>query len=220
MNSDRSDPVAVLSGIPQGSVLDPILFVIFINDLPDVVNSMMYLFADDTKLMKEIQSAQDVVVLQNDVSEMDYWSNTWLIKFNLEKCHILTFGKPNPFNNTYRLGSHILQRVKMEKDVGVSVDSNLSFENHIAIKIFKANQIVGLIRRSFAFLDADLFRRLFIAYVRPHLEYAHPVWSPHLKRHINNIERVKRRATKLIDGFKNLEYQERLLRLNLLTFVT
>ena len=98
----------------------------------------------------------------------------------------------------------------MEKDVGVSVDSNLSFENHIAIKIFKANQIVGLIRRSFAFLDADLFRRIFIAYVQPHLEYAHPVWSLHLKKHINNIERFQRCATKLIDGFKNLEYQKRL----------
>ena len=72
MNSDRSDPVTVLNGIPQGSVLGPILFVIFINDLPEVVNSMMYLFSDDTKLMKEIQSAQDVVVLQNDVSEMDF----------------------------------------------------------------------------------------------------------------------------------------------------
>ena len=157
-----SDPVTVLSGIPQRSVLVPILFVIFINDLPDAVNSMMYLFADDTELMKEIQSSQDVVVLQNDVSEMDYWSNTWLIKFNLEKCHILTFGKPNPFNNTYRLGNHILQRVEMEKDLGVSVNSNLSFENH---KISKANQIVGLIRRSFALLDAELFRRLFIAYI-------------------------------------------------------
>ena len=137
MNSDRSDPVTVLSGIPKGSVLGPILFVIFINDLPEVVNSMMYLFADDTKLMKEIQSAQDMVVLQNDVSEMDYWSNTWLIKFNLEKCHILTFEKPNPFNNTYKLGNHILQRVKMEKDLGVTVNSNLSFENHIVIKISK-----------------------------------------------------------------------------------
>ena len=72
MNSDRSDPVTVLSGIAQGSVLGSILFVILINDLPEVVNSMMYLFADDTKLMKAIQNAQDVVVIQNDVSEMDY----------------------------------------------------------------------------------------------------------------------------------------------------
>ena len=80
---------------------------------------------------------------------MDYWSKTWLIKFNLEKCHILTFGKPKSF--AYRLWNHILQ---MEKDLGVLVDSNLSFENHMATKISKANQIVGLIRRSFAFLDA------------------------------------------------------------------
>ena len=80
----------------------------------------MYLFADDTKLI-----------------EMDYWSKICLIKFNLEKCHILTFGKPNPFKNTFRLGNQIIQRVKMEKDLGVSVDSNLSFENHIAIKIYK-----------------------------------------------------------------------------------
>ena len=71
MNGERSDPVSVLSGIPQGSVLGPIILVLFINDLPDAVNSRMYLFADDTKLMKEIQSVQDVVVLQNDVSEMD-----------------------------------------------------------------------------------------------------------------------------------------------------
>ena len=217
VNGDSSDPVSVLSGIPQGSVLGPILFVIFINDLPDVVNSTMYLFADDTKLMKEIQSPQDVVVLQNDVSEMDCWSKTWLIKFNLDKCHVLTFGKPKSSANIYRLGNHILQRVQMENDLGVSVDSNLSFENHMATKISKANQIVGLIRRSFAFLDADLFKRLYIAFVRPHLEYAHPVWSPHLKKYISNIERVQRRATKLIDGFKNLEYQERLLRLNLPT---
>ena len=93
----------------------------------------------------------------------------------------------------------------------------ISFENHMATKISKANQMVGLIRRNFAFLNADLFRRPFIAFLRPHLEYAHPVWSPHLKKHIKNIERVQRRATKLIDGFKNLEYQERLLRLNLPT---
>ena len=120
--------MTVLSGIPQGSVLGPILIVIFINDLPDVATSNVSfkdtLFADDTKLMKEIQSDQDVVVLQNDVSEMDYWSKTWLSKFNLEKYHILTFGKPNPFNNTYRLRNHILQSVKMEKNLGASVDSN------------------------------------------------------------------------------------------------
>ena len=216
VNGSRSDPVAVLSGIPQGSVLGPILFIIYINDLPDVVESTMYLFADDTKLMKEIKMMLDTIALQKDVSEMDAWSKTWLIKFNLEKCHILTFGKPKHIA-PYRLGNRVLDRVQLEKDLGVILDSNLSFESHMSTKISKANQIVGLIRRSFSFLDADLFRRLFIAFVRPHLEYAHPVWSPHLKKHISNLERVQRRATKMIDGFKNLEYQERLHRLNLPT---
>ena len=96
--------------------------------------------------------------------------------------------------------------------LSVILDSNLSFESHMAIKISKANQIAGLIRRSFSFLDGNLFKRLFIAFVRPHLEYA-----PHLKKHINSIERVQRRATKLIDGFKHLTYQERLRKLNLPT---
>ena len=128
------------------SVLGPILFVIFINVLPDVVNSRnsRQLFADVTKLMKEIQSAQGVAVLQNDVSEMDYCSKTWLIKFTPVKCHMLTFGNP-PSHFTHRLGNHILQIVQMEKYLWVSVDLNLSFENHMAIKISKGKQMVGLI---------------------------------------------------------------------------
>ena len=89
-----SDSVTVLSGIPQGSVLGPIFFIVYIKDLPDVVKSTMYLFADDTKLMKEIESIHDILDLQKDILEMDVWSTTWLIKFNLEKCHVLTLGKP------------------------------------------------------------------------------------------------------------------------------
>ena len=147
------------------------------------------------------------------------WSSKWLIKFNLTKCRILTFGKHKNITHAhpYKLGNYVLEHVPEEKDLGVILDSNLSFESHMAIIISKANQIAGLIRRSFSFLDGDLFKRLFIAFVRPHLEYAHPVCSPHLKKHINNIERVQRRATKLIDGFKHLTYQERLSKLNLPT---
>lgn len=127
-----------------------LVIIIFINDLRDVVNSTIYLFADDTKLMKEIQSVQDVVVLQNNVSEMDDWSKTWLIKFNLDKCHILTFKKPKSFVHPYRPVNYIIQKVQIEKDVRVSVNSNLSFENYMAKKISKVNQMVGLIHRSFS----------------------------------------------------------------------
>ena len=114
---------------------------------------------------------------------MDYCSKTWLIKFTLGNYHILTFRNP-PSHFTHILGNHILQIVQMEKNLSVSVDSNVSFENHMATKI--AEQMVRLIHKTF--LDADLFRRLFIILVRSNLEYAHPICSPHLKKHIKNIE--------------------------------
>ena len=84
-------------------------------------------------------------------------------------------------------------------------------------KIRKANSIIGLIRRSFSFLDGPLFKKLYTTFVRPHLEYGQAVWSPHLKKHIKALEKVQRRATKLIDGFSRLSYEERLHRLDLPT---
>jgi hypothetical protein len=119
--------------------------------------------------------------------------------------------------HNYLLNNQELEHVFEEKDLGVLIDSNLKFDEHIATKVKKANTIVGLIRRSFSHLDANLFKILFASYVRPHLEYAQAVWAPHLKKHINMIENVQRRATKSIDGFKNLSPQERLEKLKLPT---
>ena len=93
----------------------------------------------------------------------------------------------------------------------------LTFEEHVAIKVKKANSIMGLIRRSFSFLDGDLFKKLYTSFVRPHLEYAIPVWSPHLRKQIRMIERVQERATKSVDGMTNLDYKERLKKLELPT---
>ena len=97
------------------------------------------------------------------------------------------------------------------------IDTDLKFEQHISSKIAKANSIAGLIRRSFSFLDGQLFKQLFTSFVRPHLEYCERVWSPHLRKDINRIESVQRRATKLVDGLRNLSYEERLRKLDLPT---
>ena len=132
VNGSGSDLVTVLSGIPRRSVLRPILFILYINDLPDVVKSTMYLFADGTKLMKVIKSIQGMLDLQKYISEMDAWSATSLIKFNLEKCHVLTFDKPKFIAHPYSLGNHLLDRVWTEKDLVVLLDSNLSFESHMS----------------------------------------------------------------------------------------
>ena len=104
-----------------------------------------------------------------------------------------------------------------EKDLGIIVDGNLSFQDHIASKVKKANSMMGLIRRSFAFLNHNLFKKLYTTYVRPLIEYGQIIWSPHLKQQINLLEDVQIRATKLVDGFSHLEYPERLKILNLPT---
>ena len=103
------------------------------------------------------------------------------------------------------------------KNLGVHIDAELNFEEHMSTKIIKANSIVGLIRRSFSYLDNKLFKRLYTTFVRPHLEYAQAVWSPHLIKHINMIENVQKRATKLVDGLHGLDYPKRMKKLDLPT---
>ena len=104
-----------------------------------------------------------------------------------------------------------------EKDLGITIDSELKFEEHISRKVKIANMIVGQMRRSFSYLDCDTLRRLFVRFVRPHLEYGEAVWSPHLARNIDAIENVQIRATKLVDGLSDLDYSERLKKLSLPT---
>ena len=110
-----------------------------------------------------------------------------------------------------------MEHVYEEKDLGVTFDSDMSFREHMASKIKKANSIIGLIRRSFTFLDCESFTRLYCALVRPHLEYGQSIWSPHLMKDLDAIEKVQMRATKLVDGLQNLSYKERLEKLNLPT---
>ena len=99
------------------------------------------------------------------------------------------------------------------------IDSELKFDEHISTKVNKANSLVGLIRRSFSFLDCELFKILYTCFVRPHLEYCQAVWSPNLLKNIDLLENVQIRATKLVDGLSNLDYTERLKRLDLPTLV-
>ena len=119
----------------------------------------------------------------------------------------------------YKVYDSEMEHVFEEKDLGVTVDMDLKFEEHIASKVNIANAMMGLIRRSFSYLSCYLFRKLYLAFVRPHLEYAQAVWAPHSRKLINMIENVQIRATKLVDGLSSLDYPERLRRLNLPTLV-
>ena len=184
----------VTSGIPQGSVLGPILFVIFINDLPNSVSSTTYLFADDTKLYKNIKVENDWTILQEDLDSLFDWSAKWFLKFHPDTCKVLKIRNKRKVVDdrsytmkTYEGSVTSLEIVEGEKDVGVNVDSHLTFEKHMATQINKANQMVGLIRRSFKYMDYATFALLFKALVRPHLEYANSVWCQYRKKDIDAI---------------------------------
>ena len=219
VNGAHSKSSQVISGIPQGSALGPILLVIYINDLPDAVNSSKFLFADDTKILRQITTRHDSESLQNDLDSLEDWSERWLLRFNPDKCQVLTLGKFENIMHThrYKIYGTEIEHVFDEKDLGITVNSELKFEEHISLKAIKANAIMGMIRRSFTFLDCNLFKKLYVAFVPPHLECGQAVWSPHLVKYINMLEEVQVRATKLVNGLGGLEYSERLRKVDLLT---
>ena len=159
VNNTESKPASVLSGVPQGSVLGPMLFIIYINDLPETVKSDKLLFADDTKTMRTIATRVDACTLQNDIDSLQHWSQKWLLNFNADKCHVLTIGKFENIKHTHRYRIHECELDHMfeEKDLGVHIDAELKFEEHMSTKIKKANSIVGVIRRGFSYLDCKLF---------------------------------------------------------------
>jgi len=221
VNGSKSSWEDVVSGVPQGSVLGPVLFVIYINDLPRNVLSTIKLFADDTKLFRQVSTPQDCQLLQNDITTLEEWSKNWLLCFHPNKCKVLRIGKGHPefqYQMTSPEGQLItLQETTVEKDLGVNIDNKLSFRKHIDTTVKKANQITGLIRRTFTFLDRETFPLLFRSLVRPHLEYGNSVWTPKLIKDQILVENVQRRATKLVPGLYDLPYEERLRCLKLPT---
>ena len=172
-------------------------------------------------MFRKITSKEDLQALQDDLDALQQWSDKWLLRFHPDKCHVLTLGRLENIRHTFRytISNQELEHVFEEKDLGIVIDSNLRFEEHISSKVHKANAIVGLIRRTFTFLDCKLFKQLYTTFVRPHLEYGQVVWSPFLKKQVDMIENVQIRATKLVDGLQNLDYSERLKVLDLPTLI-
>jgi hypothetical protein len=178
--------------------------------MPDHVDSEAYLFADDTKVYTEIKTQTDTTSLQTD------WSDKWLLKFHPNKCKVMTVSNKRGTNREqkYHLYDSEGKEVKLhnsdgEKDIGVLVDDQLNYSQHIQQKINKENRIMDLIRRTFTYLNEHNFRYLFQALVRPHLEYTAAVWSPYKQHGIDSIENVQRRATKQIPSLKDMAYPDR-----------
>lgn len=193
----------VTSGVPQGSVIGPKLFLLYINDLPQCIKSNVSLFADDTFIYRVVNSQEDVKALQKDIQAVERWSDEWLMPFNAGKTQVICFGKTKiTMPAQYSLGGSIIQEVQSVKYLGVIFSSNLSFGEHITGKIKKAMQTLGLLKRALWNMPRKTKLTAYKALCRPILEYAAVVWDPHVKKNSYSSEMVQNRAIRFIAGMK------------------
>ena len=185
----------VVSGVPQGLVLGPLLFLIFINDLPASVTSNTRLFTDDCILYRHITDQHDCTILQNDLDSLAHWEHTWGMQFHPQKCNSLSITKSRtPFKHDYTLKGHILESVDTAKYLGITLSSNMSWEPHINNITAKANKILGFLKRNLQIRQEDTKSLAYKSMVRSNLEYCSTIWSPHTKKLKDKLENVQRRA--------------------------
>lgn len=198
-NGYNSPLSKVTSGVPQGSVLGPLLFLIYINDLPDSINSAIRLFADDCVIYREINNEYDNQFLQSDLDTVSTWCNKWLMTLNSNKskCMSITRRSISP-PCTYRINAVPLQHVSSYKYLGVYITNNLSWHTHVTYICNNANRTLGYLRRNFSRAPLSLKILLYRSLIRPKLEYASAIWDPVQQNLINALESVQNRSVRFI----------------------
>jgi hypothetical protein len=217
LNGETSNWTKVVSGVPQGSVLGPILFTIFINDLDEGIKNIIKKFADDTKLMGMTGSIEQVNGIREDLRRLDEWSQLWQMKFNVDKCKVMYLGHGNS-KSKYEIQGKELGEIVEEKDLGVFFDNTWKAGINCFKAAKKGNKILGMIKRTFECRSKSVILNLYKSLVRPHLEYCIQAWRPHYKKDV--LEKVQRRATRMIEGCGEMDYEQRLKYTRLTTLET
>ena len=180
--------------------------------MPAQVKNRIKLFADDTKLYCRL--SEDSRELQTDIDALVKWADRWLLPFNASKCKVMHIGSRNP-GHAYNMRGAPMEVADEEKDLGIVIDKQLNFHDQASAASSKASQILAVVRRSFANIDRVTLPLLFKSMVRPYLEYGNTIWGPFSRGDQKQVERVQRRATKLVEAISHLPYPERLRRLGL-----
>ena len=198
----RSDSVTVKSGVPQGSVLGPSLFLVYINDLPGTVSSPVRLLADDTAIYRPITTGQDQTHIQKDLQQLETWEKNWDMSFHPGKCTTLPVISPmrtkKLLRPAYQLHNHTLANVTSAKYLGVTIAQDLDWDLHVHNITTKANRTLGFLRRNLKVNNIRLKEIAYKAMVRPTLEYACTVWDPYKEGQIRKIENVQRRSARFV----------------------
>lgn len=214
LNGTKSSWQDVLSGVPQGSVLGPLLFIIYVNCIEDGIHSKVLKFADDLKVFRSVRKSTDQEALQSDLDTLVRWSEEWQMNFNVSKCKVMSLGK-RKFSGLYKMGGQVLAEITQEKDLGVLVSSSLKVADQCREARKKGLRMLGSINRNVGYKSEMVIKKLYTAYVRPHLEYCIQSWSPTYEKDGWLLERVQKRATKMVNGLHGLSYDERLRKLDM-----
>jgi len=212
INGHSSGWADVISSVVQGSVIGPVLFLLFINDIDCVVDgegTKMFKYADDSKFGRRIRSDKDVIALQSDLDGVAHWAVLNGMALHPQKTMVIHFGYNNP-RHRYTLYGTEVESSACVKDLGILINEKCTPEDHVAAIAKRANCILGQIRRSTINRSVNMVTKMYKTYVRPLIESSVQAWNPWLQRDIDHLEKVQRRATKLITGIGSKSYDERL----------
>ena len=195
----------VTSGVPQGSVLGPLLFIIFINDLPECVTaSTVRLFADDSVIYRKISCDEDSTILQKDIDALQKWESSWLMSFNAAKCQVLQVtNKRKPISASYKIHGHTLEVVSSAKYLGVHLDSRLSFNTHVDNIAKKAKSTRAFLSRNISHCSPKVKEAAYTTFIRPTVEYASSAWDTHTQRNTKKIEQIQRSSARFVTNDYN-----------------
>jgi hypothetical protein len=219
VNGQESNWEEVKSGVPQGSVLGPLAFVVYINDLDLDISSVILKFADDSKMLAKVECDADATAVQNDLEKLYEWSQDWQMEFNAEKCKCLHIGAKNS-SHEYSIGGNMVAATTQEKDLGVLIDSSLNWGKQCAKVARSGNLTLGQISRTFTYKSKSVVKNLYKSLVRPQLDYCMQAWRPWLQQDVNLLEGVQRGMSRMVPGLRHLPYEARLKSLGLTTLET
>ena len=195
-----SECSTVHSRLPKGTILGPssffYIFLLYINDLPDCINSGVRLFADDCLVYRKISSFEDQLALQRDLDALEVRASTWGMKFNPSKCNILSITRSSAMHKFYTLYGTVLQHVSEANNLVVKLSDDRQCSKHISNLSVKASSTLGLLRRNLSQCPQVLREQAYISLIRSCLEYCSAIWDPHLVKDIKSLENIQRRAAR------------------------